>query len=246
MPLYDREERILNALMEKESMTVRELSNKLYVSLPTLRRDLIKLEEKGKLIRTHGGARLPQMAADKQVPILLREQEQNSAKAQIGQMATHYIKDGSTIMLDSSTSAYSIIPYLADFNNLIVITSSAKSALLLGQMGISTICTGGRMQPRSFAFFGDDAEHTVRSYNADILFFSCRGLSMEGVLTDKSIEENSLRKVMMHQCKKKILLCDSSKFGKTCFYDMGDISEVDDVISDAPLPESIAARLRER
>jgi len=170
MPFYEREEQILNALLEKDSVRVQELADKLYISVPTLRRDLAKLESMGKIIRTHGGAKLRKSPADKQIPLALREQEQNIAKDVIGQRAAELVTDGDIIMLDASTTAYSIIPYLADFNNLIVITSSAKAAVLLGQMGIQTICTGGRMITHSFAFIGDDAERTVRSYNADIAF----------------------------------------------------------------------------
>ena len=48
MPFYEREDKILNALLEKDSMTTQELSAKLFVSVPTLRRDLIKLEQTGK------------------------------------------------------------------------------------------------------------------------------------------------------------------------------------------------------
>ena len=132
MPFYEREEQILNALLEKDSVRVQELADKLYISVPTLRRDLAKLESMGKIIRTHGGAKLRKSPADKQIPLALREQEQNIAKDVIGQRAAELVTDGDIIMLDASTTAYSIIPYLADFNNLIVITSSAKAAVLLG------------------------------------------------------------------------------------------------------------------
>ncbi len=239
MPFYEREERILNALLEKDSMRVQELADRLYISVPTLRRDLVKLESLGKVIRTHGGARLRKSPADKQIPIILREQEQNSAKDIIGRKAAELVKDGDIIMLDASTSAYSVIPYLGEFNDLIVITSSAKAAVLLGQMGIQTICTGGRMITHSFAFIGDDAERTVRSYNADIAFFSCRGLSLDGRLTDKSVEENTLRKAMLPQCGKKVLLCDSSKIGKVFLNTLCHASEIDDIICELPLPQEI-------
>jgi DeoR/GlpR family transcriptional regulator of sugar metabolism len=42
---------------------------------------------------------------------------------------------------------------------------------------------------------------------------------------------------MLRKSRKKYLLCDSSKFNKTYFYDMGSIAELDGVISDKPLPE---------
>lgn len=244
MPFYEREERILHALLEKDSMRVQELADKLYIRVPTLRRDLAKLEGMGKIIRTHGGAKLRKSPADKQIPIFLREQEQNSAKDIIGRKAAELVKDGDIIMLDASTSAYSVIPYLGDFNDLIVITSSAKAAVLLGQMGIQTICTGGRMITHSFAFIGDDAENTVRSYNADLVFFSCRGLSLDGILTDKSVEENTLRKAMLRQAKRSVLLCDSSKIGHTFLNTLCRVSDIDEILCDTPLPQSISQAMK--
>lgn len=239
VPFYEREEKILNALLEKESMTTRELSAKLFVSVPTLRRDLIKLEQMGRIIRTHGGAQLLRRSADEKIPLFLREQEQNEAKYIMARKAVESVRDGDIIMLDGSTSAYHVIPLLSDFNNLIVITSSAKSSFLLGQMGISNICTGGRMITRSLSYIGEDAENTVRNYNADIVFFSCRGLSMDGRLTDNSVEENSLRRIMLRQAKKKIFLCDSSKVGKVYLNSLCHMSEVDEIICEKDLPPQL-------
>lgn len=236
MPFYEREDKILNALLEKDSMTTQELSARLFVSVPTLRRDLIKLEQMGKIIRTHGGAQLIKKSADEKIPIFLREQEQNEAKEIMARKAVEFIRDGDIIMLDGSTSAYSIIPQLVSFKNLIVITSSAKSSFLLGRMGISNICTGGKMITRSLSYIGEDAENTVKRYNADIVFFSCRGLSMDGKLTDNSIEENSLRKIMLRHARKKVFLCDSSKLDHTYLNNLCHLSEVDEIICEKVLP----------
>ena len=62
--------------------------------------------------------------------------------------------------------------------------------------------------------------------------------------TDLAIEESNLRRVMFTSSKKRILLCDSSKFGKRCFYNMGSVREIDGIISDAPLPDSIAEMMK--
>lgn len=246
MPFYERQDKILNALMEKENVSLQELSGKLFISIPTLRRDLVKLEELGKIIRTHGGAKLVKKAADENIPLFLREQEQNSAKAQMAQKAVALVNDGDTIFLDGSTSAYTIIPLLAEFRKLTVITSSAKSSFLLGQMDINNICTGGRMLNRSFSYIGEEAERTVRSYNADIVFFSCRGLSMDGRLTDNSIEENRLRRAMIQQSTKKVLLCDSSKLDKLYLNTLCHLSDLNNLICDIPLPNSLTSMLGER
>jgi DeoR/GlpR family transcriptional regulator of sugar metabolism len=101
MPFYEREEKILNVLLEKESVSVRDLSAMLYVSQPTLRRDLIKLEQMGKIVRTHGGAQLLTKPADQKIPFNLREQEQNDAKFRMAAQAVEFIHDGDIIMLDA-------------------------------------------------------------------------------------------------------------------------------------------------
>lgn len=239
MPFYEREDKILNALLEKDSMTTQELSARLFVSVPTLRRDLIKLEQMGKIVRTHGGARLIKKSADEKIPIFLREQEQSEAKETMAKKAVEHVSDGNIIMLDGSTSAYSIIPHLASFKNLIVITSSAKASFLLGRMDINNICTGGRMITRSLSYVGEDAENTVRRYNADVVFFSCRGLSMDGKLTDNSVEENSLRKIMLRHSRKKVFLCDSSKLDHVYLNNLCHLSEVDEIICERAIPEHL-------
>ena len=67
----------------------------------------------------------------------------------------------------------------------------------------------------SFCYVGIDAESVLRNYYADVAFFSCRGISDEGIASDNSILENALRKIMIKNSKKSYLLCDGSKLGKT-------------------------------
>ncbi len=236
MPLYEREEKLLSALMENESISLEELSRKLFISLPTLRRDLVKLEANGKIIRTHGGARVVRKFADEKIPFYLRQGEHYEEKTLMAKKAIEFVSEGDTVMLDGSTSAYALIPFLAEIPKITVITSSAKSSFLLGQLGINNICTGGRMITRSLSYIGNDAERTVRAYNADILFFSIRGISPAGMLTDNSHEENSLRRIMIEQSRKSVCLCDSSKFGKTSLNNLCHISEIDELICNTELP----------
>lgn len=232
MPFYEREQKLLNLILQTDHITVDELSQKLYISKPTVRRDLLKLEKKGLILRTHGGAEPLKKAADATIPFLLREQEQNEAKQAMALKAARLITDGDTIMLDGTTSAYCLIPYLSEFKNLIVITSGIKAAYLLGRLNIKTICTGGEILNDSFSLIGPEALRTIRHYNADICFFSCRGISNEGLLTDNSIEENQIRKAMLSRSKKKILLCDSSKLGHTFLNTLCTLDDIDEVISE--------------
>lgn len=239
MSYYEREQQIINILLKRQSIGNNELAKELFISTPTLRRDLDKMERKGLIVRTHGACSLNKKLADEKIPLYFREQEHNSAKIKMGKMAVNYIKNGDIIMMDSSTSAYNIVPFLKGFSDVIVITNGAKTSHTLGTMSIKNISTGGHMITESLSYVGPEAMHAVQRYNADVFFFSCRGVSDDGWLTDTSLEENELRREMMKRAKKKVFLCDSSKFGQGCFNNLCHISDVDEVICDEELPEYI-------
>ena len=124
------------------------------------------------------------------------------------------------------------MPHLANFKEIFVITNGAKAAIELALMGIKTICTGGELACESFCYVGTDAESVLSRYNADIAFFSCRGITDEGIATDNSVLENSMRKIMMRNSKKSFLLCDKSKFGKTYLNTLCSVEELDGIITD--------------
>ncbi len=246
MRVEERQAKILESLSADPDLTVRELAARLFVSEPTIRRDFTELAERGLLRKVHGGAIVKKGSAESEIPFLLRENERSSVKSEMGRRAVEYVEDGMVLMLDGSTSAYHLVPYLSRFKDILVVTSGAKTAVSLAEANIRTFCTGGQMIIHSFSYIGEQAERFVRHINADLLFFSCNGLSDDGHMTERKLEEASMRRVMFERCKKKILLLDSSKFGKTAFYNMGSVSEIDAIVSDAPLPPQIAELVGKR
>ena len=123
MSISTRQHRILELLRSNPDITVYELARLLSVSEPTIRRDFTELAQKGFIEKFYGGARLLKGAADSEIPFLIRENEKSKAKVEMGRKAAELVEDGMVLMLDGSTSAYNIVPYLADRKDLIVITS---------------------------------------------------------------------------------------------------------------------------
>ena len=239
MMISERHRRILEELERSPDITVKELAKILCVSEPTVRRDFTELHNRGMITKIYGGAILNSGSVDKDIPFLIRENEKSSVKAIIGAKASELIQDGMVIMLDGSTSAYHLVPHISKFKDIIAVTSGAKTAVALAEANVKTFCTGGQMRIHSFSYIGKQAEEFVENINADILFFSCHGLSEDGRMTDIAIEEANLRKAIFRSCKKKVLLCDSSKFGKTCFYNMGTVKDIDVIITEGEIPEDI-------
>lgn len=244
MAFNEREEKILNILYENNSIRNNELAKLLYVSISTLRRDLEKLEQKGDIVKAHGVCSLSEKLRDERTLFNLREQQHSSAKVKIAKEAVKLIRDGDVIMMDASSSSYNVIHFLDKFKNLLVITNGAKASIELGTMSINNISTGGRMTKKSFSYIGQEAINQIKNYNADIVFFSCKGITDDGYLTDTFLEENDIRKEMMRHAKRKVALCDSSKIGKKYVYNLCHVSEIDEIICEEPLPDYILKYLK--
>ena len=193
----ERQEKILSLLSENVSISVNKLSKLLYVSQPTVRRDLSELERQKKVIRTHGGVVI-RNAPDNEIPLLWREEQNNASKKKISEKAAGYIHNGDIIFMDASSTVSYIIPHLKSFTDIIVVTNSPKISLKLGEERIKNYCAGGLLLQHSIAYIGSEAEAFVSHFNADIFFFSSRGYTEGGFITDSSAEEACVKK----QCLK--------------------------------------------
>lgn len=229
----EREKIILETLLKQKKVSVKELSGILYISEPSVRRDLADLEKQNLIKRIHGGAVIEETALSKnKIPFLIREYEQSSAKSVIAQKAIELVKDNDVVFLDASTSAFRLIPFLASKRNLTVITNGVKALSGLAEYDINTISTGGRLISSCLALVGEDAYRTIESVNANIAFFSCRGLSDDGYLTDISPEENFIRQKMIKHSDRSYLLCAQDKIGKKYFHNLCHKDALDGVISE--------------
>lgn len=231
MTIGERQERILELLRQQPRISVAEMSAILFVSEPTVRRDLTELDAKGMIRKVYGGAVLPE-GAETLIPFVFRENEKSAAKIAMGRQAASLVEDGMVVLLDGSTSAFHLVRFLTAKKDLTVVTSGAKTALALAEAGICSYCTGGKMLNNSYSYVGAPAERFIKDVNADIVFFSCRGLSVDGRVSDPSVEEVNLRRVMLERSRKKYLLCDRSKFDQVYFYNLCTTDELDGVISE--------------
>ena len=244
MPNEEREKEILTILEKKYMISVKELADLLFVSEPTIRRDLSGMEKKQLILRTHGKVIANKISANTNMALSAREQHMYNIKSNLAEKAASLVNDGDVIMLDASSTASHLIKYLEKFKDIVVITCGIKTSYMLAQTGIKFICTGGEAINKSFSLIGQTAISALQSYNADICFVSCHGLSETGFATDTSVPENDIRYMLMKQSKRKVLLIDSTKINKGYWHNLCDISEFDDVICDTSFPNPIMQKIK--
>ncbi|WP_027630333.1 DeoR/GlpR family DNA-binding transcription regulator [Ruminiclostridium cellobioparum] len=228
----ERHNKILNMINSKKSVKVHELSEALYVSTATVRRDLAKMEKAGVIKRSHGGAVLVDSSSAESA-ISVRELENIKEKKKIAGLAISFISSNSVIFMDSSSTAGMVIPYLSQFKYLTVITNGLKNALLLSEKTDAKIyMPGGIVSTRSNSLLGSDTLDYLSNLNAGLAIFSCSGLTPNNGVTDASFEQSKLKRALIRNSKVRVLLCDSSKFGgiymcRTCGFE-----ELDYILTD--------------
>lgn len=232
---YDRQQMILRLMRERQSATVRELSALVYASEASVRRDIETLEKQGFVRRVYGGVVLSEYK-NSEVPISLRDAEHHDVKEKIARRAAELITDGSTILLDSSSTTRRIVKYIGHCRDLRIITSNLAVFSELGNLDVEAYCTGGTFRRKGHDFVGAAAEAYVRSVSADFVFFSSQGISEDGEITDVSEERIALRRAMMERAKRKVFLCDASKIGVRRVFTLCTKDDVDDIVCDVPLP----------
>lgn len=238
MLLPDRREAIMRLLREKHSISVSDLSRQLYISETSIRRDLTYLERNGLLKKTYGGAVL--VTGENQVLSLeARQRTEASAKSIIARKAVTTIVDGSVIFIDSSSTALAMAPYMDKFNALTVITNGAKIALaLVENSNIQVYCTGGLLTHRIYSYSGSLACDTIKKLQADVLFVSPKSLDIVKGAFCAGEEEAAVRRAMLQNSRKTVLLCNRQKMGRYAPFHLCGYDQIDTIISDQePEPE---------
>lgn len=234
----ERQREILNYLRIYGSASVKKLTELVYASEATVRRDLNELEKAGSVKRIFGGATLA-LGGDRQIPLFVREQEDGKAKDDICKRAATLIKNGDVIFIDGSSTSQHIIPYLSRLEDIVVITNGLKIAEMLCKLNIKTYCTGGRLLDGSSVFVGKDANEFMSRYNPDICFISCKGMTLDGRLCDTSEEETELRGKVIANSKCRVILLTAQKIGKAYLHTLCRSEDVDYIFTDGELPKNV-------
>lgn len=228
MLIYERQKSIADFLKEKKTATVKQISKALFISEATVRRDVEKLQQAGYVERFYGGVTLADYNGGL-LPLSRRENENSAGKEKIAQKAAELVHDGDTVFIDSSSTAGRVLAHIKN-RRVTVITNSSVLPEDAGNMRI--YCTGGEYSEKRRCFFGSFAELFIKNVHADIMFFSCKGISTEGEITDVSEDEIALRRCMMKNSKKKVFLFDGTKLGVVSTFRLCNKDDLDEIISD--------------
>jgi len=212
-------------------MRVRELAELLCVTQETIRRDLDKLEEEGRIVRSHGGAVAPEVTQG-ETPYFQREVINAAEKKRIARAALAFVREHDRIVLDASSTAWYLSAILPNMP-LTVLTNSVKVALeLAGKEKITVISTGGTLAPTSLSYVGPLAQRGLEHYHADKVFISCKGVHLQRGISESNELQAMVKQQMINIADQVYLLADHTKLGVQALTYVAPLNDVDRLITD--------------
>ena len=239
-----RQQIIREYIEQNHVVTIKELQNLCpEVSLMTIHRDLDALEQGGSIIKVRGGARSVRHTGD--LGFDVRLQENTAGKIIMAEKALSMIQPNSTIFLDASTTNLVLARKLPDIP-LNVFTTGPNIAIELCRLqnpNITLCC--GNLNRKNMALSGPNTQNMLENINIDMAFVGVSGCCADVGFTCGTEGDMVIKNTVIRKARTSVMMCDHTKFSRLMPYTFASFSDVQCLISDREVPESITKAAEE-
>jgi len=237
-----RHELILRAVRSEGSATISGLADSLGVSIATVRRDLVMLDEEGLLKRVYGGAA---SVEDRDEPFADVAAVRADEKDAIARRCAELIKDGETVLLDIGTTAHRVARQLRGRSLTVITSSLAVVEELQEEETVQLVLLGGVLRREYRSLIGFLTEDNLRQVHADRLFLGTSGVRPDGQVMDTTVVEVPVKRAMIAASDHVVLVADVGKFPGTGMSRVCGPQELDTVVTNATADDRTKTALRE-
>jgi DeoR/GlpR family transcriptional regulator of sugar metabolism len=207
----ERRSVLLDALREGE-VDVEALAKRFDVSASTVRRDLQQLSSAKAIRRTYGGAILAHAAPEESLG--QRQAHNGAQKEAIARAAVDLLDDEDVLILDAGSTVAAFGRLLKGRRHRVVTNNLPLVPILAEAPGIELTILGGALRATSMSTVGPLATDAMRQMTADKLFMSADGVVADRGLCEASLEQISLKSLMMQQAREVVVLADATKLSR--------------------------------
>ena len=242
----ERRKKILDLLAQRSAVTVKELSKQFDVAPITIRRDFEELENRGLIVRGHGGAMLAGGEPFMYKPLTDKESLNHEAKVSIGRKAASMIQNGETVILDEGSTCIELARILGTLHcTLTVVTNGIKVAMVLAPCpNITTILVGGICGHQNYVAYGHDTVESFKHIRAHKYFMGIDALQPGFGISDGDPHQIPLKLAKASSSQKVIGVADRSKLGKVALARISPLGILDKLIMDKPFPQDFQMSLK--
>ena len=237
---------IMKKLEHNSLIKTNDLVNEMDVSIDTIRRDLKKLEEDGRLTCIRGGACSSEVELQYS-PFFGRQIVNEDLKREAAKKAISLIHSGNVLALNAGTTNSILAEELVKLKKQITVVTNNLSALsiLTGSEYIQIIVPGGTVDKEELALCGCDCVEEISSYSFDLSFLSINAVHPIYGFSDFRFQEIDIIKAMIKHSKQSVALMDSHKFSKISKKIFLSPRDIDLLITDNNADNSMLRQMKE-
>lgn len=245
----DRIEQIMEILRQDGSAEISGLAHRLDVTTMTVRRDLAKLAQ-DELVRIYHGVAVPVKDRYNMSPGYLLTQAEMlhvEEKTRIARKAASLVKPGDILIIDAGSTAALTAGFIPKDIPVKIICFSLNVFLQsMGRKQSDLVLVGGLYHETSCVFESPESIDLLQRYRATKAFISANGFREDLGVTCSNPFEIAVKQAAIRSSLQKILISDSSKFGKVTSSFVANLEEFDLVITDSGVPEASVKNMRNK
>ena len=245
-----RRARILAHIQTVGGASLAELAHDYAVSTITVHRDLEQLSREGLVERVHGGARAIRGGGGA-LPLIVtawtqRVEQAAAAKAAIAAHVAPMVTSGSTVFLDASSTALALARRLTDDppNELTLVTNSPAIAYEVSAEPMHVVVCPGELDQHMRMIAGRWTVEFLHELNFDVAFVSAGGLTVDAGLTTSRRPLADLVNAARAAAGRTVGMIDATKFGRASLVSIAPAQELDLIVTDDGLEETVAEEYR--
>lgn len=234
---------LVTMLEEKNTVTVKEMAERLNVSEMTIRRDLNALKEDEIIERGHGKASLLKNSqVEKQYDnydIHSEKVRKNAEKERIGSYAATLIHEGDVFIIDTGSTTDKLAKHIPVNLQTTVLcyNYNVLTHLVNNKPLVNIIFPGGYYHSNGQFFESPQGIKLIEEIRVSKIFLSASGIHENLGITCANNYEVLTKRTALQSAQTRILLADSTKFGKIRPAYFAQLSEIDMIITDSGISE---------
>ncbi|SJZ48777.1 DeoR/GlpR family DNA-binding transcription regulator [Garciella nitratireducens] len=234
----ERLKKILEMVQKENIVSISDMSKILGVTEMTIRRDLKILEEKGLIIRIHGGAKKKQEVSFVELSSNEKRVLHVEEKKYVAKLAGKLVQENDIIYIGPGTTNELVYDYITVSYAKVITNSMSVFLKFKDDSRFELILIGGKFRSRTDTFVGNFTNELLKKIRVKKAFIGVNGISNDHIMTANE-EEALCQRIIMDNANEVYILCDSSKIGKQDFYSFYDLKDVTAVITDDKIDDTI-------